>query len=708
MMRQSKSAGGASFYTAIGGAALAAALLVAGVSGAQEGVVPAPAFAPADLARPSGAHWATNGGSLTNQRYSPLDQINRENVSQLRAVRRLSLGGSGLGPRNSGQGQPLYYEGVLYSVTGDNDVFAHDVETGELLWEYRANLDERNVHVCCGWVSRGLGMGDGMIFLGRLDAKLTALDQKTGKVVWEIQAEDPQQGYAITSAPLYYDGMVITGFAGGEFGIRGRVKAYDAKTGELIWTFYTIPGPGEIGHETWPQDNDAWMYGGAPVWQTPAVDPDLGLIYFSTGNPGPDLNGAIRAGDNLFSTSIVALDVKTGEYRWHFQQVRHDIWDYDSPQPVILFDAMYNGEMRRGLAEIGKSGYLYILDRTNGEPLVGVIDTPAPQEPLQATAATQPIPIGDEIMPHSIDIAPEGWTLVNEGRTFTPFGEELVIWKPSAGSNWMPSAYYPAANTMFICANDGIGGGGFEEIEIGPEGVPATYMGGRFASATAVRRGIYAAVDLKTNRLVWRQQWADRCQSGSTATAGGLVFLGRNDGRLTALDVATGEKLWEFQTDAGVHASPSVFEHNGEQYVAAFAGGTIYAGSKKGDGIWLFALSGTMESLPPGSADVGAPPAPLGTAEEEEVAVVTPPPGHEPDLAHGREIYLTICQSCHGAEGDGGHEGGGAPLTPALTMETILTTATHGRNQMPAFDQILTPEDLHDVAAYILEEVVRE
>ena len=239
----------------------------------------------------------------------------------------------------------------MYIVTGDNDAFAIDIDTRQrALGIPGARRPERRAALLRlgGARARARRRQD----LRRpLDAKLVALDQRTGKVVWSIQAEDPKLGFSITSAPLYYDGMVITGFAGGDLGTRGRVKAFDAKTGKLEWTFYTVPGPGEIGHETWPQDSDVWKYGGAAVWQTPAIDPELGLIYFSTGNPGPVLNGALREGDNLFSVSIVAIEAKTGKYRWHFQQVHHDIWDYDSPNPVILFDAPYDGKLRKGLAQ---------------------------------------------------------------------------------------------------------------------------------------------------------------------------------------------------------------------------------------------------------------------------------------------------------------------------------------------------------------------
>ena len=252
----------------------------------------APAFSRTDLVPPPTAGWPTNGGNLSNQRYAPLTEINRDNVARLKGVWRTRLRGSGIGPQYSGEAQPLVFNGVIYIVTGADDVFAVGVDTGNILWEYRANLDPNIDSVCCGWTSRGVGLGDGKVFVGQLDGRLLALDQRTGKVAWSIQAERWQEGFTIPSAPLYYDGLVITGFAGAEKGIRGRVKAYNAKDGSLVWTFYTIPGPGEFGHDTWPKDNDLWQDGGASIWHTPAVDPELGLLYFGTGNPGPDYNGA--------------------------------------------------------------------------------------------------------------------------------------------------------------------------------------------------------------------------------------------------------------------------------------------------------------------------------------------------------------------------------------------------------------------------------
>ena len=230
------------------GLVLLGAATVAFGSGAAD-IKPAPAFSKQQLTALPKDGWITNGGNVFNQRYSPLTEINKDTVKNLKAEWRIHLN-SGIGPQYSGQAQPLAYDGVLYYVTGANDTFAIDVETGKTLWTYQANLDPARVKVCCGWVARGVGLGEGKIFVGQLDAKLVALDQKTGKVVWSIQGEDPLQGYSIASAPLYYDGMVITGYAGGDMGVRGRVKAYSAKNGKLLWTFYTIPAPGEFGSET--------------------------------------------------------------------------------------------------------------------------------------------------------------------------------------------------------------------------------------------------------------------------------------------------------------------------------------------------------------------------------------------------------------------------------------------------------------------------
>jgi len=685
---------------------LLAAIAVPIASFAQNGTrASARDFSAARLVAPPTTNWPTNGGNLYNQRYSPLASINRDNVANLKGVWRARLRGSGVAPKYSGEGQPVVYDGTVYMSTGANDVFALSLDTGEILWQYVGNVDPNITSVCCGWNNRGVAVSEDKVFMGRLDSRLVALDRKTGEEVWSVQAERWEENFSITPAPVYYDGMVITGFAGADRGTRGRVKAYDSDDGKLLWTFYTIPGPGEPGHDTWPQDNDSWKHGGGAVWQTPAIDPELGLVYFSTGNAGPDYNGAVRAGDNLYTVSIVAVELKTGRYRWHFQQVHHDIWDYDSPNPIVLFDAEIDGRTRRGLVQVSKTGWAYILDRATGEPLIGIEERAVRQEARQATAATQPYPIGDAIVPQSIDIPPEDVPLiqgqgriVNDGRIFTPFWTEPIALKPGTmgGANWPPSSYDPETDWLYVCASDRINAF-VVDPELGEPEANRVYMGGRFTQSQADDRGIFAALDLTTNRLVWRQQWREICYSGSIVTAGGLLFVGRSDGRLTALDKSNGAKLWEFQTDAGVNSTVTTFEHKGEQYVVVHAGGGVFANATRGDGIWMFSLTGTMRSLPTAGAGFGGPPFGRQTPVDDR-------PGN---AELGRGLYLEACVACHGEAGDGGH-GGGPTLVAGLSAEQIAAVSSAGRNTMPAFGRIYDAADLRDISSYIVEVLAAE
>jgi alcohol dehydrogenase (cytochrome c) len=565
-----------------------------------------------------------------------------------------------------------------------------------------------------------VGLGDGKVYVGRLDGRLVALDQQTGKVVWDIRAGDPGISEGITAAPLYYDGKVIVGFTGGEYAVRGRISAYEARTGKRIWNFYTVPGPGEIGHATWPQDNEAWKYGGAPVWQTPSVDPELGMIYFSTGNAAPDLNGAIRAGDNLFTVSLVALDVATGEYRWHFQLVRHDIWDADAPNPTILFDAEFDGMPRKGITTVSKAGYLYILDRTSGVPLTPVLETPVPQDRIQKTAATQPIPQGDHVVRHEVDAVGENFEgiLRNAARTFTPFSSEAsAIGRPFSGVTWHPSSYNPANNLMYLCAGDGPGrgtAGGDPNATIGPEpdDPRRRYVQGTFGSARDIgtdSRSTLVAMNVTNHMVAWRRLLDSRC-AGSITTAGGLIFAGRFNGELTAMNTDTGQRLWSFQTDGGFTTTATTFEHKGVQYLAGIAGGGI-TGGRLNDGLWLFSLNGTIESLPPGSGD--PPPA--------DVSGDADAPHDDPraflagfnlqrtaNLNGGGDIYRTVCQSCHGPMGEGGQLG--KPFESGLAIEDIMTTARSGvaGTSMPPFGNAYSLEQLHDVASYIVRRVLAE
>ncbi|HTQ98774.1 MAG TPA: PQQ-binding-like beta-propeller repeat protein [Candidatus Acidoferrum sp.] len=674
---------------------------------------PIPAFTAQQLAAQPTDNWITSGGSLSNERYSPLADINKSNIAQVKAEWQVHLD-SGLGAQHSGQGEPLVYDGIIYHVTGQNDVFAISVDTGKILWKYTAGLDPKGVVVCCGWAVRGIAVGDGKVFVPRLDAHLLALDAKTGNVIWDTTVADPKAGYSLTGAPRYYDGKVFAGVAGGEYQVRGSMQAFDAATGKNLWTFYTVPGPGEFGHDSWPADNDSWKYGGAPIWQTAAIDPELGLMYFSTGNASPDLNGGIRKGDNLFTISILALDLNTGAYKWHFQETRHDIWDYDASSPVVLFDVEKDGVMRKGLSQISKSGYLFILDRVTGQGLTEIKDVPVPQEPEQQTAATQPIPQGDSMINHCIDKAPEGYTLVNNGCTYTPYGRKGGLYAPLSGSNWMPTAYDPRSGNLYLCASESIGGAVMQDWTPKDLGVQTGNMiyGGAFQLPRGTTRHSYQiAVDVRTHKIVWKQEQQNGCTTGATVTAGDLLLISRNNGKLMAYDSANGNELWSFQLDAPAVPSPVVFTHNGKQKILVFAGGSLFAGGGKSDSLWLLSLDGKQDQS--ATVTAAAPPPSINNAGQQNTATANvapqpdmPLPAGEVNLARGKEIYGLVCNACHGVDGQGGHAEGGA-MPKNATVEHIFSTATRGGQKMPSFGAAFKPDELKSVAVYVRQEVLK-
>jgi quinohemoprotein ethanol dehydrogenase len=672
----------------------------------------APAFSADDLSDGPSNVWLTNGGTLANQRYSPLDEIDVESVRRLQGEWRTDLE-SGTAAKYSAEGQPIFYDGVLYVPTGEDDVFAVDVETGEIRWKYESNISQRIATVCCGWLSRGVALGEGKVFIGQLDGKLVALDQHTGKKVWETEVGEHTRGYTITAAPLYYDGMVITGVSGGEFSIRGRVQAYDAQTGELVWRFHTVPGPGEVGHETWPQDNRSWTHGGAPVWQTPAVDPELGLVYFSTGNASPDLDGSDRAGDNLFAASIVALDAKTGKHRWHFQQVRHDIWDYDAPSPVVLFDAVFDGQERKALAQTSKTGWTYVLDRETGEPLLPIEDTPVPQDEVQRTAATQPIPQYPPFTPHEISeedlaeirgLAQETTTEatpppVRQGAIYTPFRQEMRVISPGpqGGVNWQPTSYNPKTGHLYICGMSSVAGytRSGSKLPPGEQGEVADFGSVFTTTGFGAQTGYFGAWDPTSGEVVWRKQWPESCYSGAVTTAGGLVFVGRNGGELEAYGAEDGKLLWSFQTGAGANSTVSVFEHEGTEHVAFLAGGNSLAATAHGASLWLFSLDGTLTQVRAGAAGEGGGHA--GESPEEP----TEPGASDP--AAGEQVFLDNCSGCHGVNGRGGN--GGPTLANASDLDSVVAQVRNGGGGMPAFENSLSSQQINDVSAYVTERI---
>jgi quinohemoprotein ethanol dehydrogenase len=612
----------------IGAAVLVAAILIVSLAATNGGSSSAvPAFSAKQLASTPGNDWITNGGSISNGRYSSLDQIDTSNVAQLKGIWHVHLK-SGAAAKYSGEAQPLEYKGVLYTVTGADDVYAIDAKTGATKWVFRSHLNQKITTVCCGWTSRGVAIGDGRVYLGRLDGKLIALNQKDGKIAWSTQVMPWQQGYTITSAPLYYDGRVYTGLSGGEFRIRGRVTAYDAESGKMLWRFYTIPGPSQVGHDSWPRTGDAWMHGGAPVWQTPAVDPDLGLLYFSTGNASPDLDGSKRAGDNLFASSIVAIDAKTGQYRWHFQEVHHDIWDYDAPSPVVLFDVTLNGKLVHGLGEPGKTGWEYLLDRETGKPLYGITERPVPQSTWKSerTSPTQPVPDSGAFVPHTVSAA--GLKAARQaaaaalstkgaapkivaGPIFSPpsHGGTIHAFSPGSvgGSDWPPSSYNPTTQLIYVCGQTSVGAlvAGTQPEHANPG---EQQVGSVFTGSLQDNPGVLAAIDARSGRLVWERHFSDACYSGSVTTAGNLVFVGRNQGQLQAYDAANGGLLWSFQTGAGANSVATVFKRGSKEVIAFYAAGNAVAGTAHGDNLWLFGLDGTLGPVAAAKAPTTAQP----------------------------------------------------------------------------------------------------
>ena len=701
-------------------------------------IVPAPAFSAEELAADPRENWITNGGSLSNARYSPLDEIDADNVDELKGVWMTHLNGSGEATKYSAEATPIVYQGVMYVVSGADDVFAIDVETGKKLWVYEAKLPAEIDTICCGWTNRGVALGEGKVFLGRLDGTLVALDQKTGEVEWKTTIGRWQKGETVTSAPLYYKGLVYSGVSGGEFGIRGRLTAVSAKTGDVEWKFWTVPGPGETGHDTWEGGGDSWKSGGAPLWNTPAVDPELNMLYFSTGNASPDLNGSGRPGENLFTASIVALDADTGKYKWHFQEVHHDIWDYDAPSPVVLWNAKIDGEEVKGLSQPGKTGWLYMLNRETGEPIHQIVEKKVPQDKKQqATWDTQPFPLTEAFVPQTTseaefeeikELAEDTFkgedVAISQGEIFDPFGKDAKVLAPgpSGGSNWPPSSYNRNTGDVYICGIAGYAGyrtHGLEELTRGNVFISSVLTLTGFGTYD----GTLTAQDVETGEIEWQREFEDEaCYSGTTTTAGNLVFVGRSNGEFTALDAESGDELWSFQTGAGANTTPAVFEWEGKEYVAFYAGGNSLAASAHGDNLWLFSLDGELEEIESGGKgeagrhageetpqpeveeSEGSPGEAAGGGTEGKENVEEESAGGDP--AAGKSVFAENCSVCHGATGHGGNGGPDLTTQPkAKTLNGAIEQVTEGGGGMPAFAELLSTKEIEDVAAYVVESI---
>ena len=513
-------------------------------------------------------NWLHTNGNYDQTRYYPGNQINAQNVKNLRVAFVFQTE-----VVESMETAPIVVDGVMYLTTSYNHIYAVDAVTGKEFWHYKHKMGPVTTF-CCGPNNRGVAISGGKVFMGTLDAKLLALDAKSGKVLWETLIADPDKGYSETMAPTVVDNKVLIGTNGGEYGIRGFVKAFAADSGKLIWTFYTIP---ENGHEGVWDPNDAtgrnmhrdiaaekaqlaedssfYQTLGGGVWMNPAVDLKTRTIFFVVGNPSPDLYGAIRPGDNLYTDSIVAVNLDTGAYKWHFQYVAHDVWDLDAVSPPILVNAKdKNGNMVPAVIHGGKTGHVYVHNRETGE-LIRFSEAMIPQENM--------------------------WVLPTaEGARMLPGANGGVEWSPMAFNPKTRLAY--ALNlhqpmTYHVEASQYPGG--------------KLWLGGAFKVIPSEKQwGRLAAVNVDTGKMVWKYNTEQPLMGGALTTAGNLVFFGEGNGLFKALDATSGKLLWQFQCGAGANAMPVSYAVNGKQYVAMGCGGNTQIDFKRGNSVFVFGL----------------------------------------------------------------------------------------------------------------------
>ena len=490
-------------------------------------------------------NWLTYSGGYAGWRYSGLDQINVGNASRLSLAWAFQTADLG-----QFETTPLVVDGVLYG-TGQNDrAFALDARTGRAIWRYQRNLPEK-LQPCCGAVNRGFAILENRLFMATLDAHVIALDAKTGNLVWDVAAADYKQAYTFTVAPLAVKNEVIVGVSGGEYGVRGFVDAYDAATGKRLWRFNTVPGPGEAGHETW--DGDSWKTGGAPAWITGSYDPELNLVFWPTGNPAPSNYGGERKGDNLYSNSMLALDADTGKLRWYFQFTPHDVHDYDATQIPVLIDSDWKGKPRKLLMLANRSGFFYVLDRTNGEFLSAT--------PFGQVNWTKEIGADGKPIPQT-DVSGK-----KEGERVCPGALGMT--------NWYSPSYSPQTKLFYVATSN--------ECDIFTR-APQKYRAGHdFIGSVYVPdpverpRGALKALDAMTGEVKWEFPYFSNPNGGALSTAGGVVFAGDSDGNFIALDAKSGKDLWHVQLGAAVYSTAISYEIDGKQYVAIPVGAALFA-----------------------------------------------------------------------------------------------------------------------------------
>jgi alcohol dehydrogenase (cytochrome c) len=514
-------------------------------------------------------NWLTYSGGYYSQRYSPLNQITPANVKNLKLqwVYQSPVAGNW-------QTTPLVVDGVMYLTQRLNDVVALDPITGRVFWMYRYTPAQDRI-VCCGANNRGLAILGNTLFMGTLDAQLIAIDARSGRPIWKTEVASTKDGYSITHAPLVVKDKVIVGGGGGEYGIRGFIAAYDVATGKEAWRFYTIPAPGEPGSETWQAcpktadktfcDPDAWKHGGGSIWLTGSYDPQLNLTYWGVGNVGPDYNGAQRPGDNLYSDSVVALDVDTGKLKWHYQFTPHDVYDYDSVQIPVLIDN-WDGSRINVVAWANRNGNFYVLDRATGRFLVG--------EPfVKVNWMSRFDERGRPMQTPQADGQPT--YPGNQGGTnwYSPsFSPRTGLFYISAWEDYA-SIYAPApseykAGTNFV-------GGGPRNLSAVP-GAPGLGRAPINTWTEAAGHGAVIALDPGSGRAKWKFKMTDVTDSGILTTGSDLLFTGGHEGFFQALDARTGALLWKTQLGASINSGPITYRIGARQYVSIVSGLSLF------------------------------------------------------------------------------------------------------------------------------------
>ncbi|PWT82861.1 MAG: hypothetical protein C5B57_07950 [Blastocatellia bacterium] len=535
--------------------------------------------------------WPVVGGDWGNTRYSMLAQITPQSVTR--------LGGAWTSAKFAAsattRAMPVVKEGVMF-VPVPPSIYALNAKTGDTIWQFQGGGGRGRGAAPARFGNpgrEGVAVGEGLVFVGLSDARVIALNEKSGELVWnQYVGDNPRdKGQVISGAPLYAGGLVTVGLSA-DNGWRGQVVALDPKSGKEAWRFFAIPGVGEKGHETWP-NTDIWTRGGAAVWLAGAADPEQGSLYYVTGNGVPQLGGEGRPGDNLYLCSVVALDMKSGKLKWHYQVIRHDVWEADIAISPVLYDAQVDGRPRKAVAAMRADGLLFLLDRETGKPLMKVEDRPVPQDVLQKTAATQPFPTGaDRALPDCDEwrkrSTPKGFEI---GCFFTPAAvQKPSVLAPNYGMRVAPMAYSPQTGYFYAS-----GAAGLSWLRRAEDPSFFSSFNARVPGLNTLNYGVLAAIDGRTNKIVWKKEFKHGRPSGATVTAGGLMFQVSSDRAIEAYDAKSGAVLWQFQLPAA-GGPVTAYEIDGEEYLAAVAGSNV----------WAFKIGGT---LPPA-------PAPKWSAEE--------------------------------------------------------------------------------------------